>query len=55
MMTILGILFAIFVVFIIIVYLMVKDKIYHDPEDGTIYKYDTEDSEFSANQLEKKK
>ena len=28
---------------------------YHDPVDGTIYKYDTEDSEFSANQLEKKK
>ena len=28
---------------------------YKDPPDGTVYKYDTEDSEFSANQLEKKK
>ena len=28
---------------------------YHDPPDGTVYKYDEEDSEFSATHLKKKK
>ena len=52
-MKVLLILLVCFIIFVIFIWIKVRKEIYHDPPNGTVYKYDDYDNEFSVKNLEK--